>query len=384
MIHPIYGINVDLFLVDYPNLSSKDLQTKYNISKWKYDKLVKELNLPKKTNSKLEDLLTVQQLEDIEIKYKANVPFVQIARDYNTSDVVIRNYLKRIGHSFKTKDQVFKVTDIDIESFTEDYLSDEYQIDELLDKYNLTKWKYLRVVDELKLEKKKQKLEKIITEDIQQRIIQDAESGTNVAVLSDKYKIDWSVMSAFLQRHNIQPKNGSVKYNIDINKIIDMYVNQKKHLTEIAEEIGCTYANIRHHLERNNVEFRSQSEVMALTIEKGNHQSGYHHNYPTYLSKSGKQYKFRSGWEVTVAQYLDEQNLIWDYEIQSFNLGEFYYVPDFFIFKESGELDYIIEVKGWVREKDLRKLALMEVLYPEITLLFWDKEIYREIEKEVA
>jgi len=92
----------------------------------------------------------------------------------------------------------------------------------------------------------------------------------------------------------------------------------------------------------------------------------------------------RSSWEVLVANYLMKNNYNFKYEEVRYNLGSITYKPDFFIYKEDGELEFIIEVKGWVKEKDIRKLNLFQILYPDIHYYFWDKEIIDLIKKEVA
>jgi len=52
--------------------------------------------------------------------------------------------------------------------------------------------------------------------------------------------------------------------------------------------------------------------------------------------------KFKSKLEAKWAVWLDEHNIIWDYETQGFDLNGTWYLPDFYL----PEINTIIEVKG--------------------------------------
>ena len=48
-----------------------------------------------------------------------------------------------------------------------------------------------------------------------------------------------------------------------------------------------------------------------------------------YERLDGKKICFRSSWEAKTAKYLDNQNIEWEYEHKTFDLGSSTYLPDF-------------------------------------------------------
>jgi len=55
-----------------------------------------------------------------------------------------------------------------------------------------------------------------------------------------------------------------------------------------------------------------------------------------------KNIRMRSSWEIAYAQYLDKNNIKWQYEPKTFDLGNTTYTPDFYL----PEKDLYIEIKG--------------------------------------
>lgn len=77
---------------------------------------------------------------------------------------------------------------------------------------------------------------------------------------------------------------------------------------------------------------------------------------------------FRSSWEAAYAKYLDAQNILWYYEIQTFELsGEMTYTPDFFLPQQNK----FIEIKGRCWSKESMKFQKFQEEYPfDIEILF--------------
>ena len=72
----------------------------------------------------------------------------------------------------------------------------------------------------------------------------------------------------------------------------------------------------------------------------------------------------RSSWEIKYAKYLDKNNMVWQYESKTFDLGDTTYTPDFYL----SELDKYIEIKGYWRGKSKEKLKIFKMLYPKIKI----------------
>jgi hypothetical protein len=64
-----------------------------------------------------------------------------------------------------------------------------------------------------------------------------------------------------------------------------------------------------------------------------------------YAGFYNKKY-LRSSYEYAYAKYLDFYNIKWEYEQRTFDVGFKIYKPDFFVYKENGELDLIVEIKS--------------------------------------
>ena len=102
----------------------------------------------------------------------------------------------------------------------------------------------------------------------------------------------------------------------------------------------------------------------------------YYAKHTKYLSKSGIEYKLKSGWELKIAQYLDGKDIIWEYEKQAFPVIYEYegqvkdgtYTPDFFVGDE------IWEVKGYWRKDAKIKFETFLKTYPQYKVKLLQKQ----------
>lgn len=98
--------------------------------------------------------------------------------------------------------------------------------------------------------------------------------------------------------------------------------------------------------------------------------------FQIYKNLLGEEIKMRSSWETKVARWLDERNINWKYESESFPVtfefnGEIKqgtYTPDFILDNE------IWEVKGYWRKDALCKFKAFQREYPNITIKIIDKK----------
>lgn len=100
-----------------------------------------------------------------------------------------------------------------------------------------------------------------------------------------------------------------------------------------------------------------------------------------YTSKAGIEYTLRSSWEYKTAEYLDAQDLIWEYELDVLILGDDVYIPDFFIFDKHGGLVKIIEVKGYFPPESQAKMkrCQKQLASQGIPLDIWDEPKLKEL-----
>jgi len=73
----------------------------------------------------------------------------------------------------------------------------------------------------------------------------------------------------------------------------------------------------------------------------------------------------RSTYELAYAKYLDEHKILWMYEMETFDLGDTTYTPDFFL----PQFEKFIEIKGWMRKEYQEKIDKFREQYP------WDLEV---------
>ncbi len=71
-----------------------------------------------------------------------------------------------------------------------------------------------------------------------------------------------------------------------------------------------------------------------------------------YITKNGERVWLRSCWEYIFCKWLDKNNITYKVEYKQYTLSDgTSYRPDFFIFDDSGNIKYVVEVKGYNKEK---------------------------------
>ncbi|GEN35028.1 restriction endonuclease [Aneurinibacillus danicus] len=70
----------------------------------------------------------------------------------------------------------------------------------------------------------------------------------------------------------------------------------------------------------------------------------------------------RSSYEYAYAKYLDYKQINWKYEEKKFDLGDKMYTPDFFIYNEKSELQFIVEIKSRNQQAKIKALENLEKL----------------------
>ena len=102
----------------------------------------------------------------------------------------------------------------------------------------------------------------------------------------------------------------------------------------------------------------------------------------------GKDYYYRSSWEINVACYFEFLKINgeikdWFYEVDTFwfeniKRGVRSYKPDFKII-QNDDTFYYEEVKGWMDDKSKTKLNRMRIYYPNIDIRILGKDRYKSI-----
>lgn len=97
--------------------------------------------------------------------------------------------------------------------------------------------------------------------------------------------------------------------------------------------------------------------------------------FDPYVDRLGRIFRFRSSYEIVlVEQYLDRMMLTWDYECQTFDVGDFTYTPDFWVVEEQR----FIEVKGYLRENERQKIEKFRSIYPQVGYVLATSDVLRD------
>jgi hypothetical protein len=116
----------------------------------------------------------------------------------------------------------------------------------------------------------------------------------------------------------------------------------------------------------------SESSKLSIAISMKGNRNGKHRG-KTIIDGN---HKFKSTWEHKTSLYLSLNNIGWSYEEVVFSLSNrSSYMPDFYI----KSLDKYIEVKGYWRKENLEKFNKFLLLYPDINIEVWDKNVLKEL-----
>ena len=87
----------------------------------------------------------------------------------------------------------------------------------------------------------------------------------------------------------------------------------------------------------------------------------------------------RSSWEANVTRILNALNVPYEYERESYKVGEDFYLPDFFLANNT-----ILEVKGFWDNESRKKIAGLQKEHPEFKILPVDSDMYESLKNKFA
>jgi len=156
-------------------------------------------------------------------------------------------------------------------------------------------------------------------------------------------------VSNFIQ-YNIRRKSLGLKGSNQFTKAEKLGLPKPK----VSEETKKKISKIKKGVKYSDEQKKKWSEIMKLTVQK----------YPESYTKNNvvgrvknieyKGVKLKGNWEVLVAKWFDDNNVVWEHETKCFDYvwnGDRKYYPDFYL----PEFDMYVEVKGYETERDLAK-----------------------------
>jgi len=92
-----------------------------------------------------------------------------------------------------------------------------------------------------------------------------------------------------------------------------------------------------------------------------------------YERRNGEEIILRSSWEAKFAEYLDKNNIDWEYETRTYSLSNgLTYTPDFIT------NDVMYEVKGYFHEDNKEKFYLFKTEYPNEKIILANRKYLTE------
>ena len=159
------------------------------------------------------------------------------------------------------------------------------------------------------------------------------------------------------------------------------YFIEEYGLKMMARMLDLSYSKIRLLFGFLNLEFRTGTNVITKKLKefRSERVKGDKNPFCDWPSKcDGVKYKnnsrgiqgywksknngyiwLRSSWEYIYAKWLDKNNINWKFESKQYKLSDgTSYRPDFFILDENNNLEYIVEIKGYFKNRGYKPLLL--------------------------
>ncbi len=177
--------------------------------------------------------------------------------------------------------------------------------------------------------------------------------------LAEFYEVGIGVIRRLFKEYNIKPrKAGQIKgkpisqeSRDKISKALKGKTKSKQHCKKLSEAMS--------------------GENHPNWGKKRKHPGRYWYQCP-----DGEYVSMRSGWEVSYAEWLNDNKIKWKYEPKTFLLEDGdAYTPDFYLI----ETNTYIEVKGWLREKHKKKIEGFKKKHPNEKWIFANKEYLEKI-----
>lgn len=188
---------------------------------------------------------------------------------------------------------------------------------------------------------------------------------------------NWCCSDSHNKCPGMKKKNNRNSWNTGLTKETSDKLKQVGNtISTRCKLYGCPFTGKTHSQETkdkisNSASGKSHSQETKDKIRNsmiGNKHSKNQRNKKAFY----KDIQMDSMWEVAVAKYLDDNNIIWKYEEKHYPLMESKtYSPDFFIYDSEDNLVKLIEVKGLFREANRIKFELFKSMYPDIVIELW-------------
>lgn len=256
-----------------------------------------------------------------------------------------------------------------------------------------------------------------ITDEERQQIRQLYEAGSSVGAVADRLGRSKAGVSRVVNELGIMRARGATRLMAIPSEIRDLMVAQYlggKSVQEVADANDTSVTVVWRELRRRKVETRPQKRKtrfadepeIAAQILKGYangcsvpllaevykcsrdaikqvlleadvtiRKEGSGKRVYQFIDRKGREHWMRSSWEIKTAIYLDQKGTDWDYEKETYEIGERKrYTPDFWLYAESGQVFLIIDVKGWLYPDSDDRIRRFRESHPNLPFELWGQE----------
>lgn len=204
-------------------------------------------------------------------------------------------------------------------------------------------------------------------------------ANTNIEIKNKKIKDNWKKNghSRLGKQHSDSTKK-IISDKCKNHKLTKEQINKHK---DYFKKNGGTFLGKKHSKQSRDKMSVIHKKIARRGKDCNFYGKTYYSKKVKFTDKLGRVFNLKSSWEVKVAKYLDEQNLVWDYEKKFFPVIYTYdneikngtYIPDFFV------NDEIWEVKGYWRKDAKVKYEAFLQQYPNVKIKLLQKEQLLEL-----
>lgn len=282
----------------------------------------------------------------------------------------------------------------------EQYLSGNKSVNDIVDENGISLPVLYGVLRKHNVRRRSDK--KRLSEDDQLRIVDIYRNNSRcTSKIAKKFGISDTGVRNILRRHGVKPCYSNPKISDDQKDSVVRLYESGKNMKDTAKDCGIVSSTVFRILHERKVKMRpclkrkklslEQRRVLAKDYEEGSifedlykkykvsnsvvkscldefgvkHRTGWNgYDVKKWTDRLGREWKFKSTWELKYAQWLDEREYLWDYEPCKFGLRECgCYTPDFEVLTPDG-IEYH-EVKGWLDTKSMNRMLEFQRMYPD-------------------
>jgi len=174
--------------------------------------------------------------------------------------------------------------------------------------------------------------------------------------VAEKLDLGHAVCIKALRRSGIEPRARVRRHKLS--------PGQETELAHLYTEERKTYDDLRVKFDVSNVVIGRVLKDAGVTPRTG----WGRFKTAEWTDRKGRIHVFKSTWELAYAGHLDAHGIDWEYEPIKLGLKACKcYTPDFGIC-EAGRFVRFIEVKGWLDDRTIARIAEARVRYPSLVL----------------